>query len=658
MRTMDMRWAAGLSRRLIAPSTTRGLAIGVLLFVLAKLLFVSFGAFSMSGPRIGDDSYVYLWFTRSNVFNELSRSPAVRSIEESAAAVATSTLTSQQEFAIDRVLLRVTGHGETFLNLVTAPIVGSEISFYLQFMLQEILVIVVMALGFWTLFKNLRRPPGLPFVLPLLALAFFPQQGIHFLIPSTLALSFGMIAWGLVLSERRRPVALGVAGTLAMLSHPIGIAHAGIGGLLVIWRLLRKDIGLSRAAAEAAVLLAVLLLFLLLAAGGVTASQKMSNVTSLGFADYFENLAGIYKRILVFWRSDPIAAIMAGAGIIAIFKSGSGFAAQRALVGIFASLMLVACTYSLAGYAGEVAIRFLVPVLILAFCHALFLLPEVAGSRSWPGLAYLVCAFVMAGHAIAFSLQNRDGRLPDIDRRELVLALERLDPGDHLAYLDTDMALQAALVAGAETHPTSVAPFLASNPQAAALLEENAPQFLVTVIPDELLLLRGLSRPLLTKTPYGFPLHRSRLALTVPGSARRLYVRQSESGGLLHVSVGGVECSVGAVNGKWRMIDLTDCVPARHLAAVKLDVSGEGSIAGLSLGEPRTRVNWPWGQAITWQHDRTDIWGDTVHHEGDFSFSALDPRLNLPVFQKYLPDLVPFDDASGIVFLEIDGHEG
>ncbi|MGI9394681.1 MAG: hypothetical protein ACR2OY_08540, partial [Boseongicola sp.] len=70
----------------LSPSRTRsGFWIGIVLFFLIKLAFISFGLGSKEGPRLGDDSYVYLYYSLS-VNNELSGPPVPESLKNFATA--------------------------------------------------------------------------------------------------------------------------------------------------------------------------------------------------------------------------------------------------------------------------------------------------------------------------------------------------------------------------------------------------------------------------------------------------------------------------------------------------------------------------------------------------------------------------------------------
>ncbi len=185
-----------LGNLLFAPASHRQLLIGASLFLAIKLLFVSFGAFSMHGPRIGDDSYVYLWFTEQTGFSELMESPGVRSITDFSEKIDVESLDEEGRFSYYRVVMRLVGHPKNnFLHGIFAPTLGTDLSFYQLFWIQEIVISIILSLGLYLLFRAAPLLPAIGFVLPLVAMSIFPGQGMHFLIPSTLSLGFGFMIW-------------------------------------------------------------------------------------------------------------------------------------------------------------------------------------------------------------------------------------------------------------------------------------------------------------------------------------------------------------------------------------------------------------------------------------------------------------------------------
>lgn len=638
----------GLSARLLSPTTRRGLTTGIGLFLAIKLIAVSFGILSMQGPRIGDDSYVYLWFARASPWSDLGDSVAVSSIRKFESRIDANNLSPELKFERDRVMLRVPAQADMLLQGLLEPVATAPLSFYTMFWVQEVLIALAMALGLWLLLLPTPRPPGLLFLLPLLALAFFPLQGLHFLIPSTLALSFGMMVWGLVLADRARPVSVFVAGALAMLAHPIGIAHAGAGGVLALIRFAQRRASWRLTFAHALALLAVLGCFLTLEALGVKGTEKIAGATRLAIADIPYNLAGLASALLDFLRDDVFAALTCIFGAVSVLRSSGDN--RRTLVAIVIAFSLMASVYTLDAYPGEASTRFAVPVLAICFLYAYAAAPDDAAGKPWVGLSWTVFAVAMSLSAVGYALGNRDGRIPDISRAELQEALLHAGKDAHLLYVDGDMAMQASLVAGAENNFTSALGLLKADPQAAqAWLTEHPADYLVTVLPNELMLLRGIQRPLWRTAPYGFPLSQGRLTLELVAGTTQIWIRAASTQDLRASGPAGV-CTQESVGNRWIRIQLEGCM---HSDVWVLNVDGSDFISGLSTGEPTQNVSWPWNQEVKWAFTTwTPLGGEKVV-KGDFSYRFLDHRLDSATLETYRGRLTPFDDQSGVVFLKV-----
>ena len=78
-----------------------------------------------------------------------------------------------------------------------------------------------------------------------------------------------------------------------MLTHTVGIAHAGIAGLLVLSRYAMGRIPFRRASIESIGLLCMLLLYGLLFATGIVESGKRLGYTDIGITYVADNLFGL-----------------------------------------------------------------------------------------------------------------------------------------------------------------------------------------------------------------------------------------------------------------------------------------------------------------------------------------------------------------------------
>jgi hypothetical protein len=95
-------------------------------------------------------------------------------------------------------------------------------------------LILSLAIIYWLYSLFGAGPAGIA----LLFLAFtpFPNQGLHYIVPSNLALGIGIFSWASLLHRPRRPYWILIAGTLALVSmHPVGRLYALLGIFLFIF---------------------------------------------------------------------------------------------------------------------------------------------------------------------------------------------------------------------------------------------------------------------------------------------------------------------------------------------------------------------------------------------------------------------------------------
>lgn len=240
---------------------------------------------------------------------------------------------------------------------------------------------------------------------------------------------------------------------------------------------------------------------------------------------------------------------------------------------------------------------------------------------------------------------------------ELGAALGRIETGDHILYLETDMAMQAALIAGAHSQFTSALGLLKSDPASAkSWLTSHPPTVLASVTPRKLLVLRGLQRPLFQSTPYGFPLAGgATLHLVLPAKAQVLFLKSNDQSAISVTNSAGEPCPAGERTQEgWSQVDLSACLQADAGAPNRVAITGRTMVTGLSIVQPRARLSWPWGEAIAYQFTGSAgmFWAPAVV-KGDFSLASIDSGFADPLLAPLLPRLEAFDDASQVIFWKV-----
>ena len=124
------------------PASGRQIVFGVLAFFLIKICFISIGFWSMNGPRLGDDAYVYLWYSLSSIFNDLGSSPALTSLEQFAASVPQQDIPAEARDNFYRILLRTGNIAQNYIHMFLGLIMPASWSFYALFWFQEFFIVI------------------------------------------------------------------------------------------------------------------------------------------------------------------------------------------------------------------------------------------------------------------------------------------------------------------------------------------------------------------------------------------------------------------------------------------------------------------------------------------------------------------------------------
>ncbi len=601
-----------VANRLLGPSSLRDVTYGVLIFFILKVLLISAGIATHKTPRMGDDSFVYLWFAKSNLTNELYNSRGVRSLERQASELAQPKHSPDQIYLRNKAAWRVTGHSPSFATNLFAKLENTKLGFYQMFWIQEFVGIIFLALALWFLFSIPSRPRGLLLIIPMMALARFPGQGIHFLVPSVFALAFGMLTWGLVGQNRRRPVAVYMATSAALFSHLIGLAHGGIAGLIVIFRWFAKQITLRRAMLEAGALLLALAGFIWFKFSGIAQPKIGPSSFAVGLDGVFANFIGTVLLIWKFARHDLAVTFLVILGAVYVFAKLERSNFYWMIVGVLLIAVASSLTITTIGLPGEVARRFLVPAFIVfmafagnAWLAALEKLNDRRGdtyfnkSKVLSGFVFCVLAVASLTAITVHSQKNLANRWAQLDRFAIAESLKKMPPDAHILYGETDMAMMASFLAGGYKFQSSAWPFLETQPEAGQKwYRENRPSHLVFLMPRELQPDSEFRSGFTEKRDDGYRIDDTRtLEFTLPAGISKVFFKLTETPRDLTFR-GNINCiySVTADKAKdWFFINTKQCQSADRQGRAKIVVTGSGFIGGVRYGPNVQIIDWPWG---------------------------------------------------------------
>ncbi len=249
---------------------------------------------------------------------------------------------------------------------------------------------IAAAAGLWLRWLWGAETAGLSMLL--LSVAIFPHQGLHYVVPTNLALGIGMLTWGAVARWRERFAWFLVPAALAMLAmHPAGLLYAAIAAILLLALCLPRpprSVVLALATTGLVTIAWQALPYLVSRPDLVVRADPAPPGWSV-WQGLFGNAreAAIIVRYWLRWHGGYVgASLLLSLGLIGILPS------RRRALGATATLLvgvlLVSLAQTLPRYAGELFARIWVPVAIMltaCLARGLLLLCEAAvGRRKLP----------------------------------------------------------------------------------------------------------------------------------------------------------------------------------------------------------------------------------------------------------------------------------
>jgi hypothetical protein len=632
-----------------------GFAIGLVLFFLIKLSLISVGLWSKEGPRLGDDAYVYLYYGEVADAHPLeSIGPA--SLAQMAPPDRLAQASDQDRFQANRVLMRTTKNARLFSLWPIKWLPTQNLSYYQVFWLYELaaLLVITFGIGCLTAALGVRR---LWLSLPLIALAIFPGQGLHFFVPSTLALGVGMGLWGVALSRNSHPAILFLLAIGCLAAHQIGLVHVAVGCVLVVAIWLMGQRSWQTALIELGALIASVVAFTLTLRLFETGLGVSHDFTRFGWGALLDNLAGYPRALMGFAHNDPVTALLSFVGMVVLLTRKSVWTwrvlpQDRLLLLALVLLSVVGVTnlYIIDGYPAEVPFRILTIVMILSFV-------ALADRWEWPGPLVLRqviwggCLIGLTGAVLHHEMDNRDSRWPEIDRQVLAQQIATVPQDQPILYLETDYALMAALMAGGMERAAYVPAMLAlDEAETEARLSEAPPAAVMGLLPKAFRSRSYFWWPLWEKAKYGFDLRHNgkvELIFPAPGQAFSLNWEGAEPPRVHTENVGS--CAITQRSATWFDVP-SDCL--RDAQETAFEIRGDGIVLGVRTEDMPDTLQWPWQRSIVLKYIPGAAWLWTAR-PFQTSFDPVEQgRLSVnwdPA--KVLVDAQVVSDAGGIVWM-------
>jgi hypothetical protein len=659
---------------------------GVLLFASVQLTLVVLPIMNRTVPVETDDAYTYILkaVEMENCF--LQDCPALNDLRQQLTAPTEKPRISWLRY---REYLRAFSVYHPLHSLILISLHRTGLSWEASYNFVEIAgsLLLSLAISYWLYSLFGSAPAGI--ALLLLAFTIFPNQGLHYVVPSNLALGIGLLTWTSLLKRVTRSHWIVIGSTLALVTmHPLGRLYALLGLSLFVFLNLKQMKRTDWLACGLNLLIVAITFILPL----VITRPELSFPADPPPPDWII-WSGYYNNI-----------IRAASFIISWLNLYGGF--------LMASLFIFVGLVSLAPFKNHMAAVATAVLLVgLLFGSLLQVLPRYpaeAFSRVWISSAILLTGIIAHGiwrwaaavfHWIRQVLQKG---LPDFKEENrilskpgwtfvfliffglllirssvnLVLEGQRAFRGalstlievqdSHLNVEQPSILLKAGcedvlymfevpmhtyFTHGALTCGAIYYPALARTPDETHWIQDNQNLgYVVTWNPTIQATVAGGGNPLALKTgdrlEFYFPEHwKSQLVyvyLENPGGDTRLDISPLpiEANGT-HENFGSI--SVPADGSGWQAIDISADELAHGFSLSATQVANAIFLRGIK-SDANSLLNWPWDQGMTLVHQRSDP--DVPGTEINFNTANLVPYSNW--------SLTVVDDQGDTVLLKVN----
>ncbi|MBI4678108.1 MAG: hypothetical protein HY748_11050 [Elusimicrobia bacterium] len=589
----------------IAPGI--GLRTGLAVFVVVKCLFVLLFTKASAVPRLGDDSFVYLWQGQLMVSSIEKTSPAVKDIKELWAlddrpSLPTSIFRAYTQMQVS-TLYPFSAH-----SLLTGGLLALGIPARWAFCATEIIIAILLAVGIAAFLKELFGEGAAGFALALLSVSVFPLHGLQQLVPSVMCLALALILWARILANANPwpgpfLLALALAGI-----HQIAKAYlVGALALAVVAALAARDWSSRRWCMIGGMVLALASAFIL--------ARPMLPYHPPGTVAWDVGTVTLANARINWPAARGFLLEYAGNNLLTLGLCCGGvvFFGRCHLTRLGGSV-LVLCSAMLAGsllhliphFEADLFCRLLVPcVILVAGCAGLFCARLVAGRPPAAGWALValfclsICHGIQRYAAYCYVQLNKHSA---IETRALHAQIQDIPDGTSMLYLDHPSVMIACLLEGAWRLPAMSWAMIKGSGSQEKYLSGHPPGMVVAYPYRWLNTLALLGDQTLTRRRHGFRL-KDFAGLSVEGQGLSgkmlaIFVKNDGPGFAIEVD-GAADCGplqVPTHHAGWLSIPPA-CSAGKRVSFSLPD--HPAWVAGVSLGPPRSRVYWPWSQERT-----------------------------------------------------------
>ena len=616
-------------------------AIGVLLFTFVQLMMVVLPIRNRTAPVETDDAYTYIVKAAQMQGCFLQNCPALNDLRQQLTAPSEKPNMTWIRY---REYVRAFSIYHPLHSLILAGLHTAGLSWEVSYNIVEILgsLFLSLAISYWL--YRLFGPGPAGVALLLVAFTPFPGQGLHYVVPSNLALGIGMLTWGSLLKRDDRSRRIIVASTLVLiLIHPIGRLYALLSVLLFVLlnvkQMKRADwqmMGLSLF-----MIVMAFLLPLIISRPELSFPADPPPPDWNRWTGYYNNITQAVSYITSWMRLYggflmALLLIFIGLASLPPFEQRTRVVSMGVLLGglLGASLLQV-----LPRYPAEAFSRVWIPFAIFltgliangiwrwaaAVVHWIRQALEnglqdfrderwILSMLGWAGVLLLVFGLILARNSLNHVLEgqrilretttiminSQDSRL-DADQASVLL---REGCEDVLYMFEVPMHLyfaQGALACGAIYHPA-----LEGTPEETQWIQDNQNLgYIVTWNPTVRASVTTGGNPLVLESGKSLEFY-----IPEDWTSQQIYIYLENTGGETRLNLspllveGGEKrkilerISIPADWSGWQAIDITADEVARGFTLEAVRGSNEIFLRGIK-SDPDTPRNWPWDEGLT-----------------------------------------------------------
>jgi hypothetical protein len=591
---------------------------GIIVFLMAKLYLVILPAYSLSIPRLGDDSLVYLWRGKLSSFDYSTSSPSLQDILVQ--RYLDDSPPEQIGMIRSEVAARNIGTLAPVYDYMMRLLLATGLSLKWAFAVSEIIGVITMTFAFAIFLRLLvgSAPAGIGMLL--LAFAILPYQGIYSFIPSTWSLSLSMLLWTYMLKSRTAasPLLVFVVSLFILGVHPVARVYVSAAAALHIIGLSNIKLAFQRRMLLLySSIIAALLLSLVLPRAIPSLSPPPSSILGEIRIDesILENLRAVWPLI-----KDPLIRKNILLALLFVFalvlRPKEMFLSRIVILTVILifSLMAISLIFYMPGHPAELFTRLLVPfVVIIAGIGSKFLLVQIERGKYKRIKLSLFILCLLASFSLwtgSYVFQTMNWRTEVVHDDLLRKQLDSLPTHTDILYADAFIALQASLLQEGYRYGAIVYPMLKNSYSLDAFLNTRKPE--VIVIPN----FRSLNSLAANRVKnfksrrHGFNFKATDYIIieSLEGktvSSLYLFINNSSDNAILTTQVFSINHGSGFSESKisvqpkfkgWlKVLEQTYGVKTVRIVLPEQN----GWVEGIATEPPQPHIYWPWNSEVT-----------------------------------------------------------